>query len=329
MHHSFHLRTARDYMVESIPMLPGKATVAEARTFLEAHASTFATISYVYLVDRGRELVGVVSVKDLFSHRPGTLLAAISVQAVTTITESTRAEAAARIAVDHGLKALPVVDAKRRLLGVVPPDALHRILHTGRTHDAVKRSGSHSFSDSGETLLKGTALEHLARRLPWLLLGLAGGVVAALIVQQFEHALAEEVLIAAFIPLVVYLADAVGSQAEILFVRALALSPDLHESIGFLRYAKRELLVTLFQSVILGVLVAAVVWWWFMAANLVLLMFTAIAATLFVAMLVAISIPYLASKFGYDPALTSGPVATVIRDLLTLIIYFYIVTWFL
>jgi len=152
---------------------------------------------------------------------------------------------------------------------------------------------------------------------------------AAYIVQLFEAALATHVLLVAFIPLVVYLADAVGSQTEIIFVRALALDPTLREGKRFRRYATREVVVTLSLATLLATMIAVLTTWWFAVPALVPLLVTAVMTTLFLAMLVAIFIPFFAVRLGYDPALTSGPVATVIRDVMTLVVYVLIITLFL
>jgi magnesium transporter len=239
------------------------------------------------------------------------------------------AEQVALTAINHNLKAVPVVDLSTgRLLGVVTPDKIRDILHYGRISDALAHAGTTNFEDPQNSLLSGTPLLHIRKRLPWLILGLLGGLLAASIVQGFEDALAAHVLIVAFIPLVVYLADAVGSQTEIIFVRAIALDPELSKFARFRRYFMREVIVSGTLATILGILVGGITSWWFGAPELVSLLFTAILATLMLAMVVALVIPFLATKLKYDPALTSGPVATVIRDVMTLWVYFLIVSLF-
>ncbi len=90
----------------------------------------------------------------------------------------------------------------------------------------------------------------------------------------------------------------------------------------------REVIVSGTLATILGVLVGGITSWWFKAPELVPLLFVAIISTLTLAMVVALVIPFLATKLKYDPALTSGPVATVIRDVMTLLVYFVVVSMF-
>jgi magnesium transporter len=327
--HYYH-KKALDCMVANVPVMSPKLTVGEATKELLTHAAKYASIAYIYLASADRVLVGVVSIKELCSHTPHTLLAVVSKAPVVYAAATDSAESIALLAVDHQLKAVPIVDtASKRLVGVVTSDTVMDILHSGRTRDALRRAGTKSFDDPKNSLLSGTPLVHIKKRLPWLLLGLGGGLVAAEIVQNFESALAAHVLIVAFIPLVVYLADAVGSQTEIIFVRAIALDPKLALLTRFKTYFARELVVSGVLALILAFLMALLTTWWFEAAYLVPLLATAIVATLMLSMVVALVIPFLATKLNYDPALTSGPVATVIRDVLTLVVYFWIVGLFL
>lgn len=317
-------------MVEHIPTASAKDTVATVMTHLAQHAKQYASVSYVYVLSPGRQLEGVVSIKELFTHSPQTLIATVMNPQPIVADAAMTAEALALLAINHRLKAVPVVEvATGRLLGVVTSDVVHDILHYGRIHDALRAVGAEPFDEPRVSLVAGTPLLHIRKRLPWLLFGLLGGLAAAMIVRLFEAELAAEVLIVAFIPLVVYLADAVGSQTEIIFVRAIALEPALAKPVRFAKYFYRELVVTTALALILGVLVAGITVWWFAAPQLAILMLSAIVSTLLLSMVVALCIPYLAVRMSYDPALTSGPVATVIRDVLTLVVYFIIVAIYL
>ncbi len=327
---SYQQKTAAACVTTDVPVVSPKATIREVTNLLTKHAKNYKSISYVYLVDAKRTLQGVVSIKDVFVHSPHTIVAAVANDQVTTVFGTDSAETVAVTAIDSGLKAIPVIDAtSRQFLGAVTADTIQDILHQGHLLDTMRRAGVQGGDDPQATILRGAPIVHIRNRLPWLLLGLGGGLVAAQIVQSFESALAAHVLIVAFIPLVVYLADAVGSQTEIIFVRALALDPGLKEFSRFKAYFVRELIVSSSLALILAVLMGAITAWWFSASHLVPLLAVAIVSTLMLAMLVALVIPFLATKLKYDPALTSGPVATVIRDVMTLVVYFWVVALFL
>jgi len=317
-------------MVENIPMVSPKATVKEVTQLLTRHARDYASVAYIYLVSPSRKLEGIVSIKEILTHSPQTIVAAIAETEVVSVVATDRAETVALTAINHNVKAVPVIKASTGvLLGVITADRIMDIMHSGRIHDSLIASGTQTFADPTVSILAGTPMIHVKKRLPWLLFGLFGGLVAASIVQRFEGALAAEVLIVAFIPLVVYLADAVGSQTEIIFVRAVALDPKLGTWKRFLPYFYREFIVTLVLALILALCMAVLSTWWFAAPQLVWLLVTAIITTLLLSTVVALVIPYLALRLRYDPALTSGPVATVIRDVMTLVIYFIVVAVYL
>jgi magnesium transporter len=155
--------------------------------------------------------------------------------------------------------------------------------------------------------------------LPWLLVGMAGSAVATAMMTRFEAALAAHIAVAFFIPAIVYLADAVGTQSEAVAVRSLSLT-----GADLLPLLAGELGTGILIGVTLGSLAFPLVWLGFGSAALA----TAVAIALTVASSVATTIgfmlPWLFSKLGYDPALGSGPLATVVQDVLSLVIYFQI-----
>jgi magnesium transporter len=158
----------------------------------------------------------------------------------------------------------------------------------------------------------------LWHRLPWLALGLVGAMAAAGLVAAFETQLERNLLIAFFIPGIVYLADAVGTQTEALVIRGLSVG------VGIRRVAAREALTGLLVGVLLGAGVFAiisVIWADVAVAAAVAL---AVLAASAIATVVAMALPWLLRRLGRDPAFGSGPLATVIQDLLSILIYFAI-----
>jgi len=169
-------KTARDCMVENVPMVAPKATIGEIINLLSRHADSFSSIAYVYLVASDRTFAGVVSIKEVFTHSHHTMAAAAAKTTWYAVPGDTPAEEVALFAINHNLKAVPVIDrVTNRLLGVVTPDVIRDILHYGRIHDVLVHAGAHTFDKPQESLLSGTPLLHIRKRLPWLLLGLGGG----------------------------------------------------------------------------------------------------------------------------------------------------------
>ena len=156
----------------------------------------------------------------------------------------------------------------------------------------------------------------LWHRLPWLLLGLAGAFVAAGIVGGFEAQLEQYVLIAFFVPGVVYIADAVGTQTEALVIRGLSLG------IGVRRILGSEVLTGVLLGMLLGGMALPLVWLFWGDGQVALAVAIAILAASSIATVVALGLPWLLHRMRKDPAFGSGPLATVVQDLLSVLIYF-------
>lgn len=159
----------------------------------------------------------------------------------------------------------------------------------------------------------------LRARLPWLLLGLLGGTLASLVVSQFEKIISQNISLAFFVPVIVYMSDAIGTQTETIFVRDLATSKLL-----FLRYLLKESLVALFLGLILGTGIALVSYLWLGSFSLSLIVGLTMLINATISPFIALLIPELLYKEKTDPALGAGPFATILQDIISLIIYFLI-----
>jgi magnesium transporter len=158
----------------------------------------------------------------------------------------------------------------------------------------------------------------LWHRLPWLVLGLVGSAGAALLVRGFEADLAADVRLAFFIPGIVYMADAVGTQTEALVIRGLSVGVPIR------RVFRLETATGLLVGLVLAALTLPAVWLLLGDPWLALTVSLSLVAACGVATVVAMSLPWLMATFGRDPAFGSGPLATVVQDLLSLVIYFLI-----
>ena len=164
-------------------------------------------------------------------------------------------------------------------------------------------------------------IDHLIEhRIPWLFLGLFGGVVATVVVSKYEAILAADVRLAFFIPIVVYLSDAVGTQTETIYVRALATK----ERIAFLKYIFKESIVGFGLGAISGMLLVIFATYWLNSLEIGLTIGLTMLINITIAPILAVSVPSILYKRHSDPALGSGPVATIIQDLIGLIVYFLV-----
>lgn len=314
----FPSESAGRLITTKVPIASPEATIADVEKMLFQKTEEFETINYIYIVNRNKKLKGVISVKDVFRLPKTTQLAKVMVKEMISARAHADQERVALLALKHNLKAIPVVDKKNCFLGAVPSDAILHILHNENIEDILRFAGVHKFKDPAMSIIQASSAVHFYKRFPWLILGLFGGIAAALVVEYFESALRAQLILAAFIPMIVYMADAVGAQVQTIFIRSLALDRQLNLK----RYIWREAKVNFFIALILGMVITTISFFWWHSTMLGFVLGLSIFATIFVATVIAIFLPWFFSKIKFDPAIASGPLATIIRDMLSLIIYF-------
>ena len=272
------------------------------------------------MVDAAGRFQGIVPFAELLRLPPEAVLGDVLRPCVTVMPDEDQ-EKVASVALHHGLASVPVVDAEGQLLGVVPARALMHILRHEHVEDIHRLAGIRHETSVARRALDAPPLRRVRDRLPWLLVGLLGSVLATAVMGQFEATLQQQLALAFFIPGLVYLSDAIGTQTEAIVVRGLSLA---HISIG--RLLAGELRTGLMLGAILGGLTFPLVWLVFGDLRLAI----AVGGTLVVAGMLATGVslllPWLLTRFGLDPAYGSGPLATVVQDVLTLLTYFFIVS---
>ncbi|MBI2028030.1 MAG: magnesium transporter [Candidatus Levybacteria bacterium] len=159
----------------------------------------------------------------------------------------------------------------------------------------------------------------IRHRVPWLFVGLTGGMIAAIFASQFEKVLLQNLDLAYFIPVIVYMADAVGHQTEEVYIRNLG-----KERISFVKYLFKELLLGLFLGLIFGICLGVFALIWFKSFPISLTVGLAMFISMAIAPAVSLIMPTILQKEHKDPAVGSGPFTTAIQDLISLLIYFSI-----
>lgn len=176
-------------------------------------------------------------------------------------------------------------------------------------------------SVSFEEDVRKESVDHLIReRMPWLFVGLLGGIITTLIVSRYEAILSSDIRLAFFIPVIVYLSDAVGTQTETIYIRALSDN----KRIIFSKYIFKESLTGFFLGLISGLVLGIFSALWLKSTIVGFTVGLTMFINLTLAPILALVIPRLLYKEHSDPALGSGPVATIIQDLISLIIFFLI-----
>ncbi|BCI55963.1 magnesium transporter [Mycolicibacterium litorale] len=312
--------TALDHATVRVPTAAAGDAVADVLAAMRG--VHFVSAAAVAVLD-GDRLTGVATIEGLLGAPDGALLRDVMDPAPPVVSPATDQEEAAWQAVQRGEPGLAVVDEDGRFRGFLPPQTLVAVLLQEHREDMARLGG---FLDSVDAA-RATSVESVTRRLwhrtPWLVVGLLGAMVSAGLMAAFEAQLDAVLAVAYFVPGIVYLADAVGTQTETLAIRGLSVG------VGIRRVIVPESITGLLVGVVLGGLMAPVVALmtgdWRLAAAVAVAVFAASA----IATLVALALPWLLNRFGMDPAFGSGPLATVLQDLLSIVIYLAAVTAFL
>ncbi len=295
-------------------LVAGGETAGELRRRLQQHASGW---ELACVVDPEGRLAGALTAAELLALTDDQPVGTAVRGVPPRVREGTDPERMASVALHHGVAALPVVDAEGKVLGVAGSRALMDVLRREHVEDLHRLAGIARESRRARQALHAPPLRRLRHRLPWLLAGLAGSAVATLLVSRFESALAAMPALAFFVPGLVYLADAIGTQSETIAVRGLSLS---HMSLG--RLFASELRTGLLMGMVLGALAFPLVWGGFGPLRLAAAVALALGIACMLASLLGLAMPALLQRLGADPAYGSGPIATIIQDVLSLAIYF-------
>ncbi len=274
---------------------------------------------YVFVSDSNGTFQGIVPVAKVFAAAPETPIDG-QLETLASVHRDETVGNAITVAMETGTSLLAVIDDADRLVGIVPAEILLRLVRQNYG-DALKRfTGIRENSEQALTAIEGRPGRRVIHRLPWLLVGTFGCMIATLIMAGFEDVLQQNIEVAFFIPGLVYLADAIGTQSEAIAVRGLTFSRTPIKRLWW-----GELQTGLLLGLTLALLVFPFIWIAFSAA-LALAVAVALVFASSVATSIGLLFPWLLARLGKDPAYGSGPIATIIQDLLSLIIYFLTVS---
>ncbi len=314
--------TAGRLAISAVPVVSPDKKIVEVTKWLEKDIHKFESINYIYVVDGAGKLVGILSIKDTLRQAADALVGTVMKTELVVAYPHTHQERMALLALKHNLKAIPVVDRQGVFIGVVPSDTILSVLYTESQEDVMHLAGVPSIT-ARETIIDLPLKSLLLHRLPWLLLGLLGGVMAAEIVGLFEATLQENIILAAFIPLMMYMGGAVLAQTQAFFIRDLSLNPQLN----FRKYFLKQLSVVLIIALSISIAMIIIGLLRYQDLAVISIIPVALGAIIFSTMITSLIIPYLFHRFKFDPADGSGPIATVLQDLMGVIIYFLIAGW--
>lgn len=297
-------------------------TVREAVDKLKSFADFAETINYLYVIDQKRQLVGVVSFRDLLIAEPDQLIRNIMFERVISVSVTMDQEEVATMIERYDFMAIPVVDEQNTLLGIVTVDDIIDVVIKEANEDIEKLSASGKSIDFDTK-----AFVAAYRRLPWLILLLFIGLVSGSIISGYEETLEKVVALAFFMPMIAGMTGNTGTQSLDVVVRGL-VSKDIDKQ-AIIKLIIRELIVGIIIGVTCGILISIIAFVWQGNAILGVVVGCSLLLTLIIGTLAGTIIPIILYRFNIDPAVASGPLITTLNDIFSLITYFGIATTFI
>lgn len=311
-------QTAEEHASSHVPVFSPLQRAEDVRQALVGHR--YESASHI-VVCEGDKFLGILRIEDLLAASAETLVASLIDREAPVVGPGVDQEVAAWQAARNEEAALSVVDQGGRFVGIIPPHRLLAVLLSEHEEDLSRLGGFMKNNSVARITSEEPVWRRFKHRIPWLLVGLAGALLAADFVGWFEAQLQHTVMLAFFIPGIVYLADAVGTQTETVVVRGLSVGVAMRRMVG------RELLSGLAIGIVLAVVAGPLIWWRWGDGDVALCVALSLFAACSTSSLAAMLLPWLLDASGQDPAFGSGPVATVIQDLLSILIFFAMATW--
>ena len=307
-------------------------TVADAIKRIRRTATDKETINICYVTDPSRHLLGIVSIRTLLLSDEDDIIGDIMDTNVIYVNTLEDKEVVAQDFSRYDFLAIPVVDTEERLVGIVTVDDAIDVMEDEATEDIEKMA---AITPSEKPYLRTSVVSTYKARIPWLLLLMISATFTGIIITTFEDALSAYVVLTSFIPMLMDTGGNCGSQASVTVIRGLSLNEI--EFSDILAVIWKEIRV----AVLCGVTLAVTNFLKMMLVDRLIMGNTGLTVpvaavicltlvfTVFCAKVVGCTLPMLAKKVGFDPAVMASPFITTIVDAISLMIYFQFATWIL
>lgn len=320
--------SAGSIMTTEYVNLKAGMTVDDAFELIRRVAIDKETI-YTCYVTENRKLLGIVSAKTLMISPRDAIMADLMEKNVISVTTSTDKEEVGQMFGKYNFLALPVVDNENRMVGIITVDDAIDVMQEETEEDFAVMA---AITPQETPYLKTSVLSLFKARIPWLLLLMISATFTGLIISSFESALGACVALTAFIPMLMDTGGNSGSQASVTVIRGLSLGEI--EFSDILQVIWKEIRVAILCGLSLGIVAYGkilLIDYWLMGtlelseiSTVPLAVCLTLAVTVFCAKLIGCTLPILAKKLGFDPAVMASPFITTIVDAVSLVVYFAI-----
>jgi len=291
-------------------------TVAGCVREMRRQAEDVTRVHSIYVVSKENELIGRLSLKDLLTSDAKKKISEIYIPKVDYVYVTDTAEDVAKVMQKYDLEAIPVVDENKRLLGRITIDDIVDFIKEEAEKDYQMAAGISQVVEADDSILQLTRA-----RLPWLFLGLLGGVGAAYIMGGFEDFLDDHAILLLFTPLIAAMAGNVGVQSSAIIVQGLA-NDDVKGSIA--NRLVKEMLLAMLNGAALAIVLFFFIWAWKGEMSYSLSISISLFVVIIVAGIIGTFIPLFLHKRGIDPAIATGPFITTSNDIFGILIYLWI-----
>jgi magnesium transporter len=312
--------TAGRIMATEVFALEESFRTDEAISYVRAVADDVETIYYVYVVDHEGRLTGVLSLRELLLAPMHTRLADVMRRELVTVTPDMDQEEAARLVAKFDLLAVPIVDAERRLVGMVTVDDAVDVLESEAAEDMLALAGTSEESD-----VRRSPMRSALARLPWLLVCVVGELMSGGVIRGFDRHIQDLARLAVFVPVVMATGGNVGTQSLATTIRAIATNE--FGSLRAWQVIMREFGVGCLVGMLCGALAGLAAIVWLQDVRLALVLCLSMMLSQSVSSGMGAATPLFFRAIGRDPALASGPFITTLNDIGGLALYFGLAVW--
>ena len=300
-------------------------TIKQSIERIRKQKDDFVTYDNCYVTDNERHILGYVTVKDLLVNDPDMLIDDIMIEIEHVIPTLMNQEDVAHMFQDYDYSSMPVVDMEGRLVGIITIDDIIDVIEEETTEDIEKMA---AITPSDKTYMNTGVFQTFFKRIPWLLLLMISATFTGGIITHFESALASYVVLTAFIPMLMDTGGNAGSQASVSVIRSLSLNEIEYKDT--FKVLWKELRVSLLCGTVLSIAnFAKLLLIDRVDIKIAAIVCLTLVITVCVAKLIGSSLPILAKRLKFDPAVMASPFITTIVDACSLIIYFRIASMLL
>ncbi len=314
--------TAGGIMALEFVAVRADATVQDAIDLIREKRDEVENLYYIWVIDSEDRLVGVISITDLVLEPRTRKISDIMDTNVISVNVHTDQEEVVRVVKKYDLVNIPVVDDNNRLVGRITHDDIIDVIEEEVDEDISRMAGV-----IDQEITEDSPLKISRARLPWLIGGIFGELISAVIISRFETSLQKVLALSFFFPVIMAMGGNTGQQAAIIVVRGIATG-----DISLLKTGKRlwtEMKVAFGNGIVCGILLGLVVGTWLSDYELGAVVALALLLVMVNAGFVGSAVPLAFKRIGVDPALATGPFVSTSNDILGLLIYLTLVTGYL